>query len=524
MAGLTDLGAPRVSLAACQKNAIAGTRAGLAVFVVRAVAAELARAPRVHGGISPETILVGYDGSVAVAEPETPSRRLDASRGKPAYLAPEQVAGAPIDRRADVFSLGIVLWELLTGTNLFARETAAETRTAIAEEPILGVRDVNPEVAVAVADVLGMALARDKNARFETPEAFAQALAGAAAKSGVADATARELAAWVAEQVPPAARPMSASSPVLPPADVPDLDVPRSSRSHRSLPKMEAVPAPVAASAPPPSSGRGSSPVLPSAPPRGSSPALPAGGGRTIAFDGDDDDDMEIERNVAGTSLPTAQSSYAPRSSGTHAASGRSAVGSKGLELAAPSRMAREKAARDADDDGEPSTGLKAAGLALVTVIGGATAFALWKYVHHAGGFDVMRAMPHAFDGTSATESGALSLVALVIAVAVGFAGLRFKPHAWAVIAAGGVLLLLALAMVTVTLASTGENPTPPDGALLVPYLFPAAVLMFAIGVEGRAARLFSAGHGARRFSSIPLAALAGAIAFFAFEASRFAR
>jgi hypothetical protein len=289
---------------------------------------------------------------------------------------------------------------------------------------------------------------------------------------------------------------------------------------------MEAVTAPPAAvSAPPPSSGRGSSPVLPSAPPRGSSPALPAGGaggGRSITFD--DDEDMEIERNVAGTSLPTAQTSYAPRSSGTHPASGRSSIGSKGLELAAPSRMAREKAARDAEDDGEPSIGRKAAALALVTAIGGATAFALWKYVHHAGGFDVMKAMPHAFDGTSATESGALSLVALVVAVGIGFAGLRFKPHAWAVIAAGGVLLLLALAMVTVTLASTGENPTPPDGALLVPYLFPAAVLMFAIGVEGRAARLFSAGYGARRFSSIPLAVLAGAIAFFAFEASRFAR
>jgi hypothetical protein len=78
--------------------------------------------------------------------------------------------------------------------------------------------------------------------------------------------------------------------------------------------------------------------------------------------------------------------------------------------------------------------------------------------------------------------------------------------------------------MVTVTLASTGENPTPPDGALLVPYLFPAAVLMLAIGVEGRAARLFARGRGAGRVSAIPIAAIAGAIAFFAFEASRFAR
>jgi hypothetical protein len=566
--GLTDPHVDGASLAACQKDASSPTRVGVAVHIVVHVARAVG--PALHAtptrALAPESVILGYDGSVSLADlsSSTPSgaTRLDALRAKPAYLAPEQVSGGDVDRRADVWSLGVVLWELLTGTTLFARATASETRIAIVDDPILGVRDVNPEVPAIVADVLGTALERDRKARFDTPEAFAKALEGAAASCGFAGPSKQELGAWVAERVPrtagsgPRSSPgRAAPAPPPPPApDVPDFDVPGASRAHRSLPKMEAVKVPsapellgavpsfdvnamaAAALAPsqagasaPPSSGRGSSPALPSGAPQAprasmpSAPAAQAGGGRSIAFDGGDDDDfdMEIERNVAGTSMPTAQSS---RTSGTHAAARPSGqAGKLGLELAAPSRMVRERTERAAEGY-EPGTGIKLAGLALVTLLGGGTALVLWKYVHHAGGFDMMRSMPHAFDGTSATESGAVSLVALVIAVTVGFIGLRFKPHAWAVVAAGGAILLLALAMVTVTLASTGENPTPPDGALLVPYLFPAAVLMLAIGVEGRAARLFATSYGIRRVSAVPIAAFGGAIAFLAFEASRFAR
>jgi hypothetical protein len=554
-------------------GAIGPMRAGVAVHVVCAVARAMAQAVKgvggaattaVHGSLSPDNVSLGYDGSITLVDADASSRAR--ARAKTAYLAPEQVTGGDVDRRADVFSLGVVLWELLTGTNLFLRNTASETRIAIVDDPILDVRDVNPDVPAIIAEVLATALQRDRNARFDTPEAFCMALAGAASSSGTPEATLQELATWVAERVPrprsaaprpnvlrpanpsavaaapaPAPAPQPAPALVAAPAAVPDLDVPGASRSSRSLPQADAVKAPAV-----PDLGSGSIGAIPafdtnamaaaalapstrppamSAPALSASPAQQAGGGRSIAFDGGDDDDfdMEIERNVASTSLPTAQSSRSSggsasaRSSGGHRASGA------GLELAAPSRMAREASSR-VEEHREPAVGTKAAALALTVIVGGATALALWKYVHHAGGFDVTRALPHAFDGTSATESGAISLVSLVVAVIVGFVGLRWKPHAWAVVAAGGTILLLALAMVTVTLASTGENPTPPDGALLVPYLFPAAVLMVAIGVEGRAARLFAAGHGARRLASVPLAAVAGAIAFLAFEASRFAR
>ena len=122
-------------------------RAGVAVHVVCAVARELAQAvtrvtgvtgasgkPPVHGSLSPENVSLGYDGSITLVYAAAPSG------AKPAYLAPEQVTGGDVDRRADVFSLGIVLWELLTGTSLFLRDTASETRIAIVNSDLPGRR------------------------------------------------------------------------------------------------------------------------------------------------------------------------------------------------------------------------------------------------------------------------------------------------------------------------------------------------------------------------------------------------
>ena len=80
-----------------------------------------------------------------------------------------------------------------------------------------------------------------------------------------------------------------------------------------------------------------------------------------------------------------------------------------------------------------------------------------------------------------------------------------------------------SLAMVTVTLASTGENPTPPDGALLVPYAAPLGLLLLALGMGGRAGRILAWARGVRRIRGVPLAVASGALAFVAFEISRLA-
>jgi hypothetical protein len=524
-----DRNAHGASLAACQQNVTGPIPPVVAIHIACEVARlvqgahtkESSVGKRVtHVSITPENVFVGYDGNVEVLG--IPGmQRLQASPPNPAYYAPEQVSGSATDLRTEVFALGVLIWELFAGTPLFLRESPAATRMAISEGRVPYVCDANPDVPKPIADALVTALRFDKHARFESLEAFTKALINARAASGISTAAHKmDVAAWLSERVPKpgapgvqsvpvrsAPAPAPSSPPYVPP--VPDLEIAPSTR------------APVI-SAPPPSN-RGPAPATTQPPASVRSAAPPQvdptmGAGRNLSFDDDDDGGlgMEIERNLAMTP-------YASGAPGAHT-SARPAGGMRpGLELAAPSRMARAAAAEPQYAD-EPGTGMKLAGLALSAVIAGGTAFSLWKYVYHARGFDITRALPHAFNGTSATESGIISLVGLVTAIGLGFAGLKLRPHAWAIVASGGLMLLLAIAMVTVTLGSTGESNVPPDGGLLVPYLLPASVLLLALGLVGRAGRRFAVGQGGRKALVLPFAAIAGAVGYLAFELSRFAR
>ncbi|HEY5921073.1 MAG TPA: serine/threonine-protein kinase, partial [Kofleriaceae bacterium] len=83
----------------------------------------------VHRDVSPSNILISYDGTVklvdfGVAKAATSSAktRTGSIKGKVAYMSPEQASGFPIDRRSDIFSLGIVMWELVTGIRLFKED------------------------------------------------------------------------------------------------------------------------------------------------------------------------------------------------------------------------------------------------------------------------------------------------------------------------------------------------------------------------------------------------------------------
>lgn len=529
-------------LETCQKNAVTPTPVATAVRMVCEVAQHNGL-QELHGRVSPATVIVRLDGSVELL-PAPSGTDAEVARSKPGHLAPEQLTGSNVDRRADVFAIGVIAWELLAGTRLFARDTPGEVRLAITDEPILDVRDVNPEVPEPIAEVVRTALERNRAARFGTPSAFCAALQNAMKSTGLAEATDADVAKWVADCNPAQTGQAAPKAPVLGPASVPDFDVPGASRKHRSQTSMGAVQVPVKVSdappdlhiPPPPSRNMPAASV--SAPPAAvaiskppstsiSAALAPAsiGGGKSVSFEAADDDDfdMEIERNLTG---PSVSAMPGPRTSGQHSAvraSGGHRAAGTGLELGAPSRMAREGADSERGTGRGASTIARLAGLVLSLAVLGGAVYALYRYVHRRGGVDFRIVAPHAFDGSSAIESLAVALASIAFAVTLGFIGLRLKPHSWLMLASGGVVLLLGLAMVTVGLASSGENPTPPDGVLLVPYLLPAALVLLALGVAGRAARTFSGGTMAGRLATVPLAAIAGAIAFAAFELSRFA-
>lgn len=138
----------------------------------------------VHQDVSPQNVMVGYDGTVklldfgvASTSNERARETLDASqvivRGKTAYLSPEQCSGRPADRRSDVFSLGIVLCEMLTGRRLFARRESLDTMRAIASEPLPPLPESMP---ASLRAVLERALANDENARYATAAAMQEDL------------------------------------------------------------------------------------------------------------------------------------------------------------------------------------------------------------------------------------------------------------------------------------------------------------------------------------------------------------
>jgi serine/threonine-protein kinase len=158
----------------------------------------------VHRDVSPQNILVGIDGTTRITDfgVARAASRLSATRagqlkGKIAYMAPEQAMGDPaVDRRADVFSSGIVLWEVLAARRLFKAENEAATLSRVISEPIPDIREVNPRVDPDVAAVVMTALQRDRDARYPTCQDFADDLEAAAQAAG-ALATSREVAAYV---------------------------------------------------------------------------------------------------------------------------------------------------------------------------------------------------------------------------------------------------------------------------------------------------------------------------------------
>ncbi len=94
----------------------------------------------VHRDVTPHNLFLTYDGCTKVVDfgiakfaSRIADTRAGTLKGKLAYMSPEQVAGEPLDRRTDIFALGVVLWELTTGQRLFRMESDLDTLAKVQE-------------------------------------------------------------------------------------------------------------------------------------------------------------------------------------------------------------------------------------------------------------------------------------------------------------------------------------------------------------------------------------------------------
>jgi serine/threonine-protein kinase len=136
----------------------------------------------VHRDVKPANLLVDGRGTVKVTDFGVAKRDLfdltfgGKPVGTPQYMSPEQIKGETVDGRSDLFSLGVVLFELLTGTKPFEGATVVEVCERIVSEPAPDPCDLSPAVPELLGEIVQLCLAKDPEDRFGTCGDLAHAL------------------------------------------------------------------------------------------------------------------------------------------------------------------------------------------------------------------------------------------------------------------------------------------------------------------------------------------------------------
>jgi len=147
----------------------------------------------VHRDMSPPNVLVSKRGEVKIvdfglAKATTQLEKSEQGmvKGKFGYLAPETALGQEVDSQADVFAVGIMLWEMIANRRLFLADSDWATVQLVQKAVVPSLRSINPEVPADLEAVVNKALAKDKNERYRTAEALAQDLGEFLAKHRLA--------------------------------------------------------------------------------------------------------------------------------------------------------------------------------------------------------------------------------------------------------------------------------------------------------------------------------------------------
>src|SRR3989440_780796 len=162
----------------------------------------------VHRDLKPDNVFITKDGRIKIldfgiakltqpdghqSQTEIPTRRVDTDpgvvMGTVGYMSPEQVKGRAVDHRSDIFSVGAILYEMLSGRRAFHGESAADTMSAILKEDPPDLSDTNQRISPALEKLVNHCLEKDREARFHSARDLAFALEAISGSSGASNQT-----------------------------------------------------------------------------------------------------------------------------------------------------------------------------------------------------------------------------------------------------------------------------------------------------------------------------------------------
>ncbi len=229
---------------------------GLALLVASRLASALDHAHRqkdfegrelglVHRDVSPQNVLISFEGDIKLCDfgivkavTKASKTQMGALKGKLQYMSPEQAWGRPVDARSDIFSLGSLLFETLTGRRLFSGESEMSVLDAVREGRIQAPRDLDPRLPLEVNALVLKALARDPDDRFQSAGDMQREI-DAILASLKPPPSQRELSAFMHKLFGAEAKAQPAGAPAATPAAVPAA-VPATAAATAAVPAAKA--------------------------------------------------------------------------------------------------------------------------------------------------------------------------------------------------------------------------------------------------------------------------------------------